>query len=295
MLRLAAAAILGLFLAGCAGAPMANPATEPAAAKQAPAAWLDWSQADCQSMTWSVPVLASSLQPYLPTGFEPSPGDAPVAAGQAATLGFRAVECATGFGEEEMLRSVQSGVLFTPVLPPAELRDERFATRYSFVWDTLVAKDEWRAAAAGWGMPVHDGGALVGPTAQGWTGALAMDRVGTFTATGRTVDGERPVEDRESRAVTLGGQGFALWDSSMEDLRVSTGVGVWSASPESWVAQVLGATQGAATFELAAWNLPRALVHWPGQALGPVEDGGATSAGPGLPDLPPPAREDVGS
>lgn len=267
------------LLAGCAS-PAGQPAPAQAAASTTilPPAWLDWGQVTCESMTWQVPVLASSLQPYMPAGFQPSEpaaagAEAPVGLGQAATLGFRAVECNEGFGTGDLLGSIQSGYLFTPVLPPAELREERFGTRYAFGWDVLVAEDAWRADADawGWGLPLHDGGALVGPTAQGWTAGLAMDQVGAFTVTGRTFDSPARAADEETRLITLGSRGFALWDGAVEGRQVSTGVGVWNASPESWVATVLGATQGAATFELATWSMPRAQVHWPGAALGPVE------------------------
>lgn len=271
MHRLAAASTLVLLLAGCAAAPAEDAPAEVVVQVPSGPSTLDWQQSDCQSVTWSVPVLASSLQPYLPAGFEPSTAQGPISAGQAATLGFRAVECSTGFGQDDFLRSAQSGVLFTPVIPPQELREDRFAAHTSFGWDALVASEDWRAGAAGWGLPLHDGGSLVGPTAQGWTGALSMDRVGTFTVTGRTFDGEAQAQDHESRLVTLGSQGFALWDAHVQDMVVSTGVGAWSASPESWVAQVVGATQGVATFELATWDLPHAVVHWPGQAIGPVQ------------------------
>lgn len=286
--RLAAVALAAL-VAGCASAPVAAP--EPAAlAAPAPPGALDWSMADCESVTWSVPVLASSLQPHLPDGFTPAGGGAgggveagaPAAAGQAATLGFRAVECAAGFGQGEILRSVQSGALFTPVLPPAELRDDRFGARYAFAWGVLVAHEPWRAAADGWGLPVHDGGAFAGPTAQGWTGALAMDQVGSFTVSGRTVEAEHAVPAFEARTITPGARGFALWDATVADVRVATGVGAWTVDPESWVAAVLGTTQGVATFELATWSQPFATVHWPGEALDPIEgDGGRL-----LPDLP---------
>lgn len=277
----AALAFLVMSLAGCAAAPVDElpPAAEPVAA--APH-WLDWRQGGCQSMTWSVPILASSLRAYLPEGFEPAQ-ETPVAVGEAATIGFRAVECSAGFGKEDLLRSVASGFLFTPVLPPVELRDDRFAGRYLFAWDALVASDPWRLAAASWDLPLRDGGALVGPTAQGWTGAVAMDRVGTFTLTGRTAEASRPAPEREERLVTLGSQGFALWDSLVQNRTVATGAGLWGANPESWVATALGSTQGVATFELATWDMPHGMVHWPGQAFSPVEQEQARLT---LPEVP---------
>jgi hypothetical protein len=275
-MRRAAAVLLLAFLAGCAQAPA--PLDEGAATNPAPAVArvLDWSQADCESITWSVPVMATALQPYLPSGFEPRPPEAsPASPGVdgAATLGFRAVECAYGFGEEKVLRSVQSGLLFTPVLPPSELREERFSSRYAFGWDVLVSSEDWRAAAGQWGLPLGDGGSMVGPTAQGWTGSLAIDGVGSFSVTGRTVD--KAQEDRgfEARTITAGSQGFALWDSEAVNRSASAGVGTWTVSPESWVAAVLGTTSGIATYEHATFDLPAALVHWPGQALGPTEEG----------------------
>lgn len=73
--------------------------------------------------------------------------------------------------------------------------------------------------------------------------------------------------------ITDGARGFALWDAAIENLQVSTGVGVWNVAPGSWVADVLATTEGAATFEFATWNMPRGTIHWPGEALGPVEQG----------------------
>lgn len=266
------AMLLPLAMAGCAG-PVDLPPAATAAADPPTPRFLGWGQVDCAAISWSVPVLASSLEPYLPEGFEPAEPatGSRLVAGQAAMLGFRAVECAQGFGQQEVLRSVQSGYLYTAVLPPAELREERFGPRYAYAWDLLVAADDWRADAGAWGMALHDGGALVGPTAQGWAGALAMDRVGSFRLEGRALDAGQPATDRECRTITLGAEGFALWDAMNEDLVIANGVGAWSVNPESWVATVLGATQGLATFELATFSMPAATVHWPGDAVGPVD------------------------
>jgi len=274
-----------LLLAGCA-TPAHGPAP-PAAPAKATAAprTLDWAQADCQALTWSVPVAAASLKPYLPPGFEPM-ADGPAGAGGAATIGFRTMECATGFGQAHVVRSAQSGQVFTSVVLPPGLRDDRFGTHTTYGWDLLVANDDWRAAAAPWGMPVHDGGALVGPSAQGWSGDLAMDRAGTFTIAGRTFDAGAKADGYESRMATKGAQGFALWDAEVANLTVADGAGLWSASPESWVAKLLGATQGAATFEYATFSLPRASVHWPGESAGPVDGHAAAGGGPEPPSPP---------
>jgi hypothetical protein len=282
--RLALPTVLAclVLLAGCAqpAAPVAAP-TLPSAPRA-----LDWRAADCESLTWSVPVTAAALQPYLPAGFEPSPPEASPAAVGTATLGFRAVECAYGFGEEKLLGSVQSGLLFASVLPPAELREDRFAAHYAYGWDLLVASEGWRGSAKTWELPLHDGGSTVHPSAQGWSASLALDRVGTFSLTGRPLDSGRPAESVETRTITVGARGFALWDSEAVNRTASTGVGTWTVSPESWVAEVLGATQGLATFEHATFDLPWATVHWPGESLGPVE-GEADGLGPGsLPPLP---------
>jgi hypothetical protein len=291
----APAALLALaFLAGCAAPPTPADGTAEAAGPVLGPRVLDWSQAECEAITWSVPVTAAALQPHLPSGFEPSPPEAspapasPGVAG-AATLGFRAVECNYGFGEAKVLRSMQSGLLFTPVLPPAELREERFASHYAFGWDLLVASESWRAAARPWGLPVGDGGAMVGPTAQGWTGSLAIDGVGAFSMTGRPFDKGQPAAGFEARTITGGSQGFALWDSETANRTVSTGVGTWTVSPESWVATVLGATSGLATFEHATFDLPSAWVHWPGQALGPMEDDAGLRPADLVPPPPSPA------
>jgi hypothetical protein len=283
-MRLLAAGLVLVLLGGClthpapAPGPAARPVPQAAVAPRA----LDWRAMGCQAMTWSVPVLASDLQPYLPEGFKPAPAQtsAGAALDQAAMLGFQAVECGSGLGQKTVLRSVQTGTLFTAVLPPADLREDRFAGHYEFGWDILVAPDTWRAKAAGWGLPIHDGGAELGPSAEGFTGAFAMDTVGTFTVSGRTVQGPAHLDDYESRTITRGAHGFAMWDASLENLTAATGVGVWDATPDSWVANLLGATQGAATFTLTRWDQPDAAVHWPGQALGPTEAPNGAAARP---------------
>lgn len=269
------AACLLLALAWLAGCAQPGPTDADAGADaHGPAAMsrsLDWSMVDCEAVTWSVPVTAAALQPYLPAGFEPRPPEASPAAAGAATLGFRAVECSYGFGEEKILGSAQSGLLFTPVLPPADLREDRFTAHYTFGWDLLVPAEAWREQAAAWGMPLRDGGAAVHPSAQGWEVSLALDQVGAFTLAGRTLGADRGAEPVEERAITVGSKGFALWDSEAANATVANGLGTWTVSPESWVADVLGTTQGVATFERTTYDLPRALVHWPGESFGPVD------------------------
>lgn len=283
------AVALVALLAGCAQpAPAAVDAAEAGSARAPKVPWtLDVRQSDCEAITWSVPVTAASLRPYLPEGFEPSPPEGQAAGldgiDAAATLGFRAVECVHGMGEGVDLRSIQSGQVFTPVVPPSGLRDDRFGARHSYGWDVLVAPDAWRAGAVGWGLPVHDGGALVGPGAQGWIGALAMDKVGSFSIAGRSLTPMATPPAQESRLITLGAQGFALWDTEAANVTVSTGPGLWEVSPESWVATVLGAQSGAALFEYSTFDVPSGAVHWPGQALSPLEE---ESGGSAVPELP---------
>ncbi|MFA5942977.1 MAG: hypothetical protein WC876_00755 [Candidatus Thermoplasmatota archaeon] len=272
-MRRAAMLLVVALLAGCAQPTAPEPSPLPSTEGVAqPARVLDWGQEDCESITWSVPVTAATLQPYLPSGFEPSPPESSPALAGAATLGFRAVECAYGFGEENVLRSLQSGILFTPVLPPAALREERFSAHYEYGWDLLVASDSWRLLAKPWDLPVRDGGSFVGPSAQGWTGSFALDQVGAFSLTGRLTGDAQPADGFEARTITVGARDFALWDSERVNRTAATGVGTWTVSPESWVAAVLGTTQGVATFEYAQYDLPSARVHWPGEALGPVEE-----------------------
>jgi hypothetical protein len=285
-----AVAVALLLLAGCAQPGPAAPAAAPAEATHAAHAprTLDVRQSGCESVTWSVPVTAASLKPYLPEGFEPSPPQDQGSLDAAAALGFRAVECTRGLGQDVDLAAVQSGAVFTRVVPPAGLREDRFGARYLFGWDVLAAPEAWRASAAGWGLPVHDGGSFVGPGAQGWTGSLAMDQVGSFSITGRSLTASASPDDQESRLVTLGAQGFALWDTETANATASDGVGVWEVSPESWVAQVLGSTQGVAAFEYMTFDVPSGAVHWPGQGLSPVDDSGSHEVEPpSLPARPP--------
>jgi hypothetical protein len=266
MLRATLVAVL--FLAGCTDAPQVLPVDAEVVAVTGPPSRLDFRQAGCEAMTWSVPVLASGLQSHLPEGFEPAPAT-PAGVDQAATLVLQAVECVAGFGQDEVLRSVQWGSIAAPVLPPRDLRDDRYAHR--FAWDVLVAFDAWRSAADALGLPVRDGGSLVGPGAQGWSGELAMDGAGSFAMRGRVVEAPRAVPDSGVRLITTGAQGFALWDAVRVNHTVATGLGTWTATPGSWVASVAGATQGVATFELETWDLTRADVHWPSSGLAPTD------------------------
>jgi hypothetical protein len=284
MQRLAAGLLL-VLLAGCLTHPAHAPAPAVVQPAAAPPRVLGWRMMDCQAMTWTVPVLASDLQPYLPEGFKPAPADpsAPTGLDQAATLGFQAVECASGLGQKAIVRSVQTGMLFTSVLPPAGLREDRFAGHYAFGWDVLVASEAWRAHAAAWGLPVHDGGAELGPGAEGFTGSFAMDTVGSFSVSGRTVGSENHVAAHDARTITRGASGFALWDAAVENVTSLTGVGAWEATPGSWAAKLLGGTQGAATFTLTTWDQPDGVLHWPGESAGPVEaseKGSAAGVGP---------------
>ena len=112
----------------------------------------------------------------------------------------------------------------------------------------------------------------MGANAQGWSGELAMDRTGTFAVSGRTLQSGRAEASYEARTITSGARGFALWDHEVANRTAAPGAGTWTATPGSWVAAVLGATQGAATFEHSTFSLPSAWVHWPGQEVGPVDE-----------------------
>lgn len=289
----ASVSVLGLLLlAGCLGAA---PAPEPAAAAD-PAATappsatvpLAWELTDCQAIAWEVLVPASRLSPRLPDGFAPSPAAGTEAATpqgveQAATLAFEAIECARGFGsEEQVARSIPYARLSTPVVPPGELRDGRSGTQHAYTWAVLVADDAWRARLAAEGLPVHDGGALVGPAAQGWSGRVVLDGLGTFSLTGRTDASDGTAPDQPVRDFTAADSGLAAWVGTRSERVVSAGVGVWEVTPGSWVADVLATTQGVAAFTLSTWSATVSVLD-PGSGNGEPLNGGIGSVPPPAP------------
>lgn len=261
-----------LLLAGCAGPPAA-PAPEPAAAEAPAPVPLVWDLIDCEAIAWEVPVPASRLASRLPDGFAPTPAasgaPAPPGVEQVSLLGFEAVECASGFGSPAMAaRSVPYARLYTPVVPPSEDADRRPGAQHAFVWAAVVADDEWRQRLAAAGLPVHDGGTLVGPVAQGHSAQLALEGEGVFSMTGRADAAERPLADQPLRDFTPAGEGLAAWVGTRESVRSASGVGVWEAPPGSWVADLLGASSGVAPFRLEHYSIPHEAVIRPGDAGG---------------------------
>jgi hypothetical protein len=281
---LPAALAVALALAGCLGGPPdAAPAqaVEPAAAD--PLMPLVWDLVDCEALTWEIPVPASRLATRLPAGYSPSPatgtpaGDDLPDGVEQAILGFEAVQCAKGFGSnEQMARSIPFARVYTPVIPPSQDADSRQGTQHAFVWETLVADKAWRLRLAANGLPAVDGGTLVAPNAQGYGGRLALDGVGTFSLSGRPDGNEQPRGDVPFRDFTPATGGVAAWVGERQGLTASMGVGVWDATAGSWIADVLGATQGVATFQLSHFTIPHEAIVRPGADgepfMGPVTE-----------------------
>ena len=266
-MRLAGLALLlcAPLLAGCAGPAAPAPALPPAA----PAAALVplvWDLTDCESTSWEVPVPASRLAPRLPDGFSPTPAAAaPAGVEQVSLLGFEVVECAAGFGSSQSVaRSVPFARIYTPVIPPADISDSRPGAQQAFVWAAVVADDEWRARLQDAGLPVHDGGTLVGPVAQGHSAQMALDRQGVFSITGRSDATPQPQTDQAMRDFTPADGGVAAWVGTRVELTSRGGVGVWEAAAGSWVAELLGATRGVAPFRLEQYTIPHEAVIRPG-------------------------------
>lgn len=257
---LVALTFVSLAGAGCTAPPAStamahDEAPADSAPTVAPPLRIEYQLLDCQFMTWSLPVLASRLAPHMPSGFEPESSQLPAGTEQAASLVFEALECAAGLGRETAaLRSVQFGRIYTPVLPPSDLRTN--GARHTYSFQVMAGPDDWRRTAQDAGWPVFDGGAMVGASAQGWSGALALDTIGTFTVSGRTTDGEAAVADTAMRAFTASPNGLQEWAATLTQQTSATGIGTWEASADSWVAQVTGATQGLATFQLGFVSIP---------------------------------------
>lgn len=254
---------LALLLAGCTGA--APPPPTPTAT-HVPEGPLVWDLMDCQAMSWEVIVPASRLAARMPEGFTPAPtqgAGVPSGIEQATTLVFEAVECATGYDSElQVARSVPYARLATPVLPPAGKADGRPGTQHAVLWASVVSDDDWRPRLAAAGLPVHDGGTLVGPNAQGYSGVLAIDGVGTFSITGRPDSGQ-PRQAIALRDFAPVPDGAALI-GTRTDVTTGSGIGVWDVTADSWVAEVIGTTQGVAAFQLSTWSMPHTAVTRPG-------------------------------
>lgn len=277
-------ALLLAVLAGCASPPAA-PVQEAVAAPEPELLPLVWTLEDCEAITWQVPVPASRLAARLPAGYAPTPaaetpaGAVPAGIEQAATLAFEAVECTQAFDADDdastVVRSVPFARVFTPVVPPTEDADPRSGTQHAFVWEVLVPDEAWRARLAANGLPASDGGTLVGATAQGFAGRMALDGVGSFSINGRPGN-EQAMADAPFRDFTVADGGVAAWVGQREAYRVATGFGVWNVSPGSWVEEVLGATQGVATLQYTHYTVPHEAVIRPGADgepfMGPVEE-----------------------
>lgn len=282
-LPVAPLALAALLAAGCLSGP-APAAPAPVGAEPAPSLVpLVWDLTDCEAITWEVPVPASRLSARLPEGFAPMPAapaasTAPGGLDQLSLLGFEAIECAAGFGSSQTAaRSVPFARIYTPVIPPREDSDHRAGTQHAFVWAAAVADDAWRDRLAAAGLPVHDGGTLVGPSAQGYSGRMALDGVGIFSFTGRSDASEQDQADQAVRDFTPAAGGLAAWVGTREAYTTAGGAGLWEASSGSWVADVLGATKGAAAFRHERYTIPHEAVIRPGSSdgepfMGPVDE-----------------------
>lgn len=270
------------LMAGCLAGPgpaVASDVAPPAAPEQVP---LVWDLTDCEALSWEVPVPASRLATRLPPGFSPMPvgptdGTTPAGVERVAVLGFEAVECAAGFGTHERIaRSLPFARLYTPVVPPQDQADNRPGAQHAFVWAAVVSDDAWRQRLLAHGLPVVDGGTLVGPTAQGYSGRMALDGIGTFSFDGRNDGNDQALGDEPFRDFTPATGGLAAWVGARESLRTTNGVGLWQASSGSWVAEVLGATEGAATFHLDRFTVPHEAIIRPGSGgepfVGPADE-----------------------
>lgn len=278
------AAALGVaLLSGCLTQPApASVQQSPAAPSPDPALTpLVWDLTDCESVAWEVPVPASRLASRLPDGYTPMPvgmlgpidpgAAAPAGVEQAALLGFETLQCAQAFGSgDQVARDLPYARLYTPVVPPRDDADPRDGARHAFAWDVLVADDAWRDRLAANGLPAVDGDALVSPGAQGYSGRMALSGVGTFSVSGRPEDDAGSSPDEPFRDFTEATGGVAAWVGQREGVHCARGLGLWSASPGSWVADVLGATQGLAPFQLCGYSVPHEAIVRPGADGEPI-------------------------
>jgi hypothetical protein len=234
---------------------------------------IPWGLESCRASWWLAPASSEALREYLPDGFEPAPTPQlpgmDVVAGLDTYLGFDAFECRSGAGLNGTLEPIIFGSLFTRVTPPEDYAVQGLDGSYFFRWEVLVADQPRFDHLAALGLAVRMGDAKVeAQTAVGspgaWQSTLALDGSGTFTFTGSTTGPEAAGDDVPYAAYTPAAHDVATWQATATDLTAAFGWGAWTVEPGSWVADVLGAEQGAGPFSVGTWSISDASLLIPG-------------------------------
>jgi len=233
---------------------------------------IPWGLDSCRASWWLAPASAERLREYLPEGFEPAPTPQlpgiDVAAGLDTYLGFDAFECRSGAGLNGTVEPIVFGSLFTRVTPPDDYAVHGLDGSYFFRWVVLVPDQPRFDRLASLGLAVRMGGAQIEaltPTGSPgpWENTLDLEGLGTFTFTGSTTEAETPADDVPYAAYTPAADDIATWRATATNLTAALGWGTWTVEPGSWVADALGADQGAGTFSVGTWSIADALLLIP--------------------------------
>lgn len=264
-MRLPAAALLVLALAGCVAQPPDGPAAE------GESSVLPWGLTACRYLVGWAPVEEARLRPFLPEGFEPDPfgpiGSRTLEGTPAARalFGLEAFACASGVGlNGTPVEGMAYGSYWTSVTPPEALRVDG-VDLYTVRWDTLIPDADRRAFLAAAGLPARNGTVAFGDAPVGASATYEMEGIGASTL---RLDAPR------TQAAPSGGvlmeftptdRGLAVWrsDFAWDGGSFTSGFGRVTAPAGSWAAEVLGGTEAPGQLHAGTWTFSNATLTLP--------------------------------
>jgi hypothetical protein len=265
MPRLASILFLAAFaVSGCLAEHRQPPA--PTLEPPAPAPMesdLAWELTDCAYANWIIPADRAALQGHLPAGFEPEPLGL-VPGSDQAFVGVLAMDCAPANGSSER---TSFGSIFTGVRAPGQFPAPAGGQYWRFA--SLDSDADFRSELTGRGIPVEDGmtraAATPGGQASTWEAMLHLDSQGHLAMTGIAVTPPGTPSAVSFREFSNSTHGLAVWNATATSTAVYTGQGIWSSDAGSFVEQVTGLRQGAASFTAGTWSIKGSIasVHWP--------------------------------
>lgn len=256
-------------LTGCLGGPADPPPGADQGAPGAGSTVVGWDLLGCTALVWFVPADAEAVAAALPEGFTPRGviglpvGDAPP--GIDAYLGFEAFTCDTGQGLDGPVEDMTYATVFTSVDPPEELRVDGVGDQHYYKWHVLVPDQPRRDLLQDAGVPAVDGRVDLAQTVPGvWSATVDLDGIGTVSIEGPAQGEPQPTDAEIPFAeFTPATGGLALWQATASDISRTGGTGTWAVPEGSWMADVLGASQGAASFDLDLWSFVDATIELP--------------------------------